>query len=399
MDGAVDVVWSVEHRRRVRSRRVCDGWEIRVNREVREIAKQDGDQQRHPWRDLQNGSEYDVAVRGRRVAEKGWLSWLIGQREAKWHYGPWSNTVRVSPSAVDSRLSSIDGHVAMVSKHTRTLNQTANRVETVLRDSLVSQQGTEADVEVVARETARSAWLLGAIEPNVDKLVDLVEELDGSTPTDGGVNVTNVTMGDVEYNETQVFDSSDDGGQEPPNQTPAACSDTDNGEPSETKCSADSRLPPPEQRHFGAVYFDRGKDEVPMCPPNCSALAKALKQLGQHSGRVCVKGRASDDGPASYNLDLAEQRAETVARLLKCHVKPQLDLEFATLTVGEEHWRPGGFDGDPADRRVDIYSCPAGADAARSKPVTLDADCFSPEDDAGDLECAQLCDDNPLAQN
>ena len=367
-DGAVETFWLVEPDRpgEVRSR----VWEIRRDGELIEVGEQVEEQRRHLSRGLENGREYVFAVRGRCARDPGtaWLYWAWGQREAEWHYGPWSNTVRVRPSAVESYLSSIDGHVATVSKRTLAVNRKARRIESVLGASLNSQRGTEADVEIVARETTKAAQLLEAIEPNVEKIVELVEEIDGSTTGDG-VNVTNVTIGEVAYNETHVFDS-----------------------------NANGRSP--EQGHFGAVYFDRGEHDVPMCHPNCEALTKALNRLRQHDGRVCVEGRASDDGPASYNLDLAEQRAEAVAGLLKCLVKPELGLEFVTLTVGEEHWLPGGFGTDPADRRVDIYACPASADAPRSKPVTLDPDCFSAKDDnAEELDCQQQCDGKPLAQN
>lgn len=375
MDGAVDVVWSAEGRRReLRHTPVCDVWEIRVNGEVREFDMQDGKQQRHLWRDLENGGTYDIAVRGRRMGEQGWLSWLIGRRETIWRYGPWSNTARVRPSAVESYLSSIDGHVAAVSKAASALNRKAGRIEVVLGASLVSQQATEADVAIVARETTEAARLLKAIEPDVDKLVELVGGLDGPTTggSDGGVNVTNVTIGEMAYNETHVFD-----------------------------WNASGRAP--ESQRFGAVYFGNDKDEVRICEPNCGALTEALRTLRQHEGRVCVEGRASADGPASYNLDLAERRAEAVAKLLKCKLKSQPGLEFVTLTAGEAHWRADEFGGDPANRRVDIYSCPASADAPRSTPATLDTDCLGADDDADESQrtlwdCQRKCDGKPLAQ-
>ena len=241
--------------------------------------------------------------------------------------------MRVRPSAVESHLSSIDDYVATISKRTRALNRKARRIESVL----------------------------GA-------------RLDGPTTggSDGGVNVTNVTIGEVAYNETRVFDS-----------------------------NAGGRSP--EERHFGAVYFGGDKDEVRICEPNCGALTEALRALQEHEGRVCVEGRASADGPASYNLDLAERRAEAVARLLKCKLKSQPGLEFVTLTAGEAHWRADEFGGDAANRRVDIYSCPASTDAPRSTPATLDTDCLGADDDADESQrtlwdCQRKCDGKPLAQ-
>ena len=80
-------------------------------------------------------------------------------------------------------------------------------------------------------------------------------------------------------------------------------------------------------------------------------------------------------------------------------------LEFVTLTAGEAHWRADEFGGDPANRRVDIYSCPASADAPRSTPATLDTDCLGADDDDAEesqrilWDCQRKCDGKPLAQN
>ena len=389
-DGAVEMFWDVDRDDvEAPSRRV---WETRRDGEIREVQTRDGERRHDLWPGLDNGRQYVFAVRGKceRGREANWLPaalrrWLphavhdrlsaARDQEPGWRYGPWSNAVRVHPSAVESHLSSIDGHLATVSKYTQALNSKAGRIEAVLGASLVSQRGTEADVEIVAGATTKAARLLEAIEPDVDQLVELVGGLNGATTggSNGGVNVTNVTIGEVAYNDTHGLDS-----------------------------NASGRSP--EQRRFGAVYFGSEKDEVRMCEPNCGALTEVLGALQEHEGRVCVEGRASADGPASYNLDLSERRAEAVARWLKCKLKSQPGLEFVTLTAGEEHWRADEFGNDPVNRRVDIYSCPASADAPRSKPV-LDADCLGAEDDNAEdsqrtrWDCQQECDGMPVAQN
>lgn len=107
---------------------------------------------------------------------------------------------------------------------------------------------------------------------------------------------------------------------------------------------------PPAQR---VIYFVNDSNEVQ--PESLPALNGHANYLMANPGKLAVlEGHADERGSPEYNIGLGEQRAKSVAQLLK--LQGVADAQMQTISLGEEKPQDPGHDEGAwqRNRRVEI---------------------------------------------
>ena len=290
----------------------------------------------------------------------------VRARHESGEYGPWSNIVNASPSAITHLLSSVDRHVSQylpdiasstddianstadIAKNTTGsvgqhvtqahISNTTNITSTRLPNYKTAKgtQDAPEDTSLLARRlsaiassTAAIASSTAAIASNTAAVIEPNKEVAHRDLSPSSINVNVDYVNNID--ETTVVYGDDE---------PAT----------QTKGNPDDWI------DFGTLYFDHDRRQICRCDENEIQLTAIVNALAEHPGRVCVEGRATGVGRATYNLDLAEARAEIVADFLRCCIGGA-DM-FSHLTIGEGHDLPEISSSDGVNRRVVVYSCP-----------------------------------------
>ena len=105
------------------------------------------------------------------------------------------------------------------------------------------------------------------------------------------------------------------------------------------------------------MFFDWDRDEItPQAAAILDNAAAAYASTGQ--ARVVLAGHADRSGPADYNVDLSQRRANNVATYLEGRGVPRASL--STEAFGESRPLVETADGvrEPQNRRVEITMGP-----------------------------------------
>jgi hypothetical protein len=148
--------------------------------------------------------------------------------------------------------------------------------------------------------------------------------------------------------------------------------------------TASQTMASPEVEGEGKYLVTFGLDQITLTEADRRVIAQAAEDYRRTgTARVSVTGYTDTSGPAAYNLELSQERAEIVANELMREGVPATDI--VTVGRGEENLLVPTADGvrEPRNRRVEIVvpQPPPPAPVAQVAPVEPEAG--PPEEEPG----------------